>query len=93
MIEESFSPWVSPTVLIRKKDGTLRFYVDFRKLNAVTHTKDLFPFSRIDDLLDQLSRNSWFCYFRLSEKKNGYWQVKIRPKDREKTAFSVENGL
>jgi len=89
VIEESFSPWVSPAVLVRKKDGTLRFCIDYRKLNAVT-IKDSYPLPRIDDLLDQLSGNAWFTTLDL---KSGYWQIKIRSEDKEKTAFSVGNGL
>jgi len=89
VIEESQSPWVSPAVLVRKKDGTIRFCVDYRKLNAVTK-KDSYPLPRIDDILDQLSGNSWFSTLDL---KSGYWQVKINLKDKEKTAFSVGNGL
>jgi len=51
VIEESQSPWVSPAVMVRKKDGTLRFCVDYRKLNDVT-VKDSYPLPRIDDILD-----------------------------------------
>lgn len=89
VIEESQSPWVSPAVLVKKKDGTLRFCVDYRKLNTVSK-KDSYPLSRIDDILDQLSGNSWFSTLDL---KSGYWQIKIRSEDREKTAFSIGNGL
>jgi len=56
VIEKSYSPWISPAVLIKKKDS-IRFCVDFRKLNAVTE-KDFYPLPRIDDLLDRLSGNS-----------------------------------
>ena len=89
VIEESHSPWVSPAVLVRKKDGSIRFCVDFRKLNAVTK-KDSYPIPRIEDLHDRLSGNSWFCTLDL---KSGYWQVKLRSQDKEKTAFSIGNGL
>lgn len=89
VIEESCSSWVSPAVLVRKKDGTIRFCVDYRKLNAVTK-KDSYPLPRIDDILDQLLGNSWFSTLDL---KSGYWQVKIRSEDKEKTAFSIGNGL
>lgn len=89
VIEESQSPWASPAVLVKKKDGTIRFCVDYRKLNAVTK-KDSYPMPRIDDILDQLSGNSWFSSLDL---KSGYWQVKIRSEDKEKTAFSIGNGL
>jgi len=89
IIEESQSPWVSPAVMVRKKDGTVRFCVDYRKLNAVT-IKDSYPIPRIDDMLDRLSGNSWFTTLDL---KSGYWQVKIRSEDKEKTAFSIGKGL
>jgi len=75
--------------LSKKKDGTIRFCVDYRKLNSKT-VKDSFPFPRIDDILDQLSGNTWFSTIDL---KSGYWQIKINSKDKEKTAFSIGNGL
>jgi len=57
VIEESCSPWISSALLIKKKDGTIRFCVDFRKLNAITK-KDSYPIPRIDDMLDRLAGNS-----------------------------------
>jgi dsDNA-binding SOS-regulon protein len=54
VIEESQSPWVSPAVMVKKKDGSIRFCVDYRKLNAVT-VKDSFPLPRINDMFDKLS--------------------------------------
>jgi len=89
VIEESYSPWISPAVLVKKKDGSLRFCVDYRKLNAVT-VKDSYPLPRIDDILSQLAGNIWFSTLDL---KSGYWQIKIRPEDRQKTAFSIGSGL
>ena len=56
VIEESQSPGVSPAVMVKKKDGSLRFCVDYRKLNSVT-IKDSYPLPRIDDILDRLSGN------------------------------------
>jgi len=52
--------------------------------------KDSYPIPRIDDMLDRLAGNSWFSSLDL---KNGYWQVKIRPEDKEKSAFSIGKGL
>jgi len=89
VIEESQSSWLSPAVMVKKKDGTLRFCVDYRKLNAVTE-KDCYPLPRMDDILDHLAGNSWFTTLDL---KSGYWQIGIRPEDREKTAFSIGRGL
>lgn len=57
VIEESHSPWVYPAVMVKKKDGSIRFCIDYRKLNAVT-VKDSYPLPRINDILDRLSGNS-----------------------------------
>jgi hypothetical protein len=89
VIEESDSPWSSPVVLTRKKNGELRFCVDYRKLNDVTK-KDCFPLPRIDNTLDTLAGAKWFSTLDL---KSGYWQVDIHPDDKEKTAFSTGQGL
>ena len=89
VIEESSSSWYSSVVLKQKKDGTRKFCVDFRKLNDKT-IKNSYPLPWIDQILDKLAGKSWFSTLDL---KSGYWQVKIRPKDREKTAFSIGNGL
>jgi transposase InsO family protein len=87
VIEESISPWSSPIVLVRKKDGSVRFCVDFRKLNNIT-TKDAFPIPRIDDIFDHLSQAE---YYTTIDFKSGYFQVGLDPKDRPKTAFSTRD--
>lgn len=89
MVEESSSPWVSPAVMVKKRYGINRFRVDFRKLDEVTK-KDAYPLPRIDDILDQLSGNSYFSTLDL---KSGHWHVKLRPEDREKTAFPIGSSL
>lgn len=63
--------------------------MDFRKLNEVTK-KDSYPLLKIDEVLDQLSGNSWFSTLDL---KSGYWQIKIHSGDKKKTAFSIGRGL
>ncbi|CAF4880386.1 unnamed protein product, partial [Rotaria sp. Silwood1] len=72
-IEPSTSPWCSPVVLVRKKDGTTRFCVDYRKLNDIT-VKDSFPLPRIEDIFDQLSQST---YFTTLDFKNGYFQIPL----------------
>ena len=59
VVQPSNSPWASPIVLVRKKDGTLRFCVDYRGLNSAIK-KDTFPLPRIDDLLDQIGESRYF---------------------------------
>ena len=89
IIQPSSGPWASPVVLVRKKDGSLRFCIDYRKVNAVTR-KDAYPLPRVDGTLDTLACCKWFTTLDLL---SGYWQVAVDPKDREKTAFTTYDGL
>jgi hypothetical protein len=89
VIEDSDSPWSSPVVLVRKKDGSLLFCVEYWRLNDVTR-KDCFPLPRIDDTLDTVAGAKWFSTLQL---KSGYWLVALHPEDKEKTAFSTGQGL
>ncbi len=85
VIEPSKSPYSSGVVLVRKKDGSLRFCIDLRKLNAVT-MKDAYALPRIDESMDSLAGACWFSSLDLL---SGYWQLDIAEEDRHKTAFTV----
>ncbi len=74
---------------MKKKDGTLRFCVDYRELNSTTKA-NLFPLPRIDDLLDLLGESKFFSTLDLA---SGYWQVRVHPDSIEKTAFVTHQGL
>jgi len=89
VIEPSSSPWLSPVVLVRKKNGTTRFCIDFRGLNAAT-VADSYPMPRIDELIDELRDTSWFTVL---DAKNAYWSISVAPEDRPKTAFSDGHRL
>lgn len=82
-IRESSSPFSSNVVIVRKKDGTIRFCIDYRKLNARTVT-DAYAIPRIDDTLHLLAGAKYFSKLDL---KCGYWQVELKEDDKAKTAF------
>jgi len=89
IIQHSCSPWSSPVVLVRKKDGNTRFCVDYRKLNSVTK-RDNYPLPRIDDALDRLSGAQ---YFSSMDCDQAYYQVPVAKADVQKTAFITPDGL
>ncbi|MCP4651911.1 MAG: RNA-directed DNA polymerase [Candidatus Omnitrophica bacterium] len=90
VIEKSCSPWQSPILVVPKKDGTSRFCIDFRKVNAVTKA-DSFPLPRIDELLDCLGSNHC-SHFSLIDLAAGYWNIGMEEKSKEITAFALPQG-
>ena len=88
IIEPSASPWVSNVVIVKKKDGTARFCVDYRRLNDVTR-KDAYPLPRIETCLDALGGARYFSTFDL---RSGYHQVRMNSADADKTSFVTRQG-
>ena len=89
VIQPSESPWAACPVLVNKPDGSVRWCVDWRGLNAVT-VKDSYPMPRVDECLEAMEGASWFCSMDL---QHGYWQIPLRKEDWQKTAFSTHMGL
>ena len=89
VISPSSSDWASCPVLVRKKDGKVRWCVDYRKLNSVT-VKDCFPLPKIEECLDNLAGNTLFSTLDMN---SGYWQLNLDEQDKHKTAFITKYGL
>ncbi|KZS07276.1 Uncharacterized protein APZ42_029040 [Daphnia magna] len=89
VIQPAQSPFSSPSVLVKKKDGEWQFCIDYRWLNEMT-TKDVYPLPRIDDALSKLGGAALFSVVDL---QSGYWQLPVTEADKPKTAFVTQDGL
>jgi hypothetical protein len=87
-ITHSHSPFASPILLVKKKDGTWRFCVDYRKLNALT-IKNRFPMPIVEEILDELAGSK---YFTKLDMRSSYHQIRMLPADEYKTAFKTHQG-
>jgi hypothetical protein len=89
LIRLSYSEFGSPITFVRKADGSLRWCIDYRGLNEVTR-KDAYPLPRVDDTLDELKDANFYTHLDLA---SGFWQVRVRDHDINKTAFQTPDGL
>lgn len=87
--EPAQSSWASPIVLVPKPDGSWRFCIDYRRLNAVT-IKDVYQIPRIDEYIESLCNATVFI---AEDATWGHWQVPIHKEDRDKTSFVFHQGL
>jgi hypothetical protein len=90
IIEESDSPWCSPVLLVTKKDGTKRFVVDFRALNAVTALTS-WPLPTLDEVMDSIAEQRPALWTSL-DLRSGYWQVALDPETADRTGFQTHEG-
>ena len=88
VIEPAQSEWASPVVLVPKPDGTLRFCVDYRRLNAIT-VRDTYPLPRMDECIDSLGEANVFTTLDCN---SGYWQIPVAAKDQDKTTFTCHEA-
>jgi hypothetical protein len=89
VIKPATCEWASPIVMVPKPGGSLRFCVDYRKLNAIT-VPDTYPLPRMDECIDSLVEAAIFTTLDCN---SGYWQIPVDPADRDKTTFTSHYGI
>ena len=89
VIRPSTSPWASPIVLVTKKDGSVRFCVDYKKLNQ-TAEFDAYPMPRVEELIDTVGPATIISTLDLAK---GYWQIPMAEDSKDKIAFTTPFGL
>ena len=90
LIEPTDSEWASPVLMVKKNDGSLRFCIDYRRLNDITK-HDAFPLPNINDCLASLGKGCG--YFSSLDLASGYWQMGMDKESQEKAAFTTHRGL
>ena len=88
VITPSNAEWASPVILVPKPDGSLRFCVDYRKLNSIT-IRDSYPMPRMDECIDSLGSATVFSTLDCN---SGYWQLPVAEQDQDKTTFTCHAG-
>lgn len=91
IIQPSTSPWTSPVVLVKKKDGSYRFAVDYRRLNSITKPMS-YPLPNLDDVFDAIGEAKATVYSSL-DLSNSFWQVPLHVNSKEKAAFITHSGV
>jgi hypothetical protein len=89
LIQPNYSEFGSPILFVRKVDGSLRMYIDYRGLKEVPR-KGAYPLPRVDDTLDEVKHANFYTHLDLA---SSFWQVTVRDEDVHKTAFQTRDGL